>query len=592
MQHTKDPHDSGHESSKPADLLLVNAKVVTLEPGIPAADAVAVAGETILAVGTRKDVGKLAGPGSRWIDCRGLVLIPGLIDAHLHLLALGAARHGLDCSPQAASSIRELLELVRRRAEETLPGRWLRAFGYDDLSLNEGRHPTRWELDSVSPHHPVRLDHRSGHATVLNSRALQMAEIHKDTPDPVDGVIDRVEVTGEPTGLLLDAASFLRRRLGPSSDPEELEERIAGLSQSLLSYGITSVQDAGPDNDLSRWETFRGLRESCRLMCRMTMMAGINNLAEFRETDLCWGDGDDQLRLGHTKIMLTMTTGDLQPSVDALYQMVNRSHREGFPVAIHAVEQEAVAAAVQVLRENPPAPTGTATRSRDRIEHCAECPPHLVAQLAECGAMVVIRPFTDFASQRQAALDLVDRKWVLFVDADERIPEDLAMEIATFCRGDGETRAWAGANMPRRNHIVDGIPQWGGFSPDRQLRLLRPECSSYAKSPPVHEYPFIEGPIYEFQTPMIHFNYRSWKQFHAKQRHYAELDAHNADKDMVLPLLSMCRRFLRLFYYRYWQLAGWKDGWLGFKLAVLLAWYYGPLPIAVALFSEPANPSS
>ncbi len=210
----------------------------------------------------------------------------------------------------------------------------------------------------------------------------------------------------------------------------------------------------------------------------------------------------------------------------------------------------------------------------------------------ECGAMVVIRPFTDFASQRQAALDLVDRKWVLFVDADERIPEDLAMEIATFCRGDGETRAWAGANMPRRNHIVDGIPQWGGFSPDRQLRLLRPECSSYAKSPPVHEYPFIEGPIYEFQTPMIHFNYRSWKQFHAKQRHYAELDAHNADRDMVLPLLSMCRRFLRLFYYRYWQLAGWKDGWLGFKLALLLAWYYGPLPIAVALFSEPANPSS
>ena len=392
MQHTKDPHDSGHESSKPADLLLVNAKVVTLEPGIPAADAVAVAGETILAVGTRKDVGKLAGPGSRWIDCRGLVLIPGLIDAHLHLLALGAARHGLDCSPQAASSIRELLELVRRRAEETPPGRWLRAFGYDDLSLNEGRHPTRWELDSVSPHHPVRLDHRSGHATVLNSRALQMAEIHKDTPDPVDGVIDRVEVTGEPTGLLLDAASFLRRRLGPSSDPEELEERIAGLSQSLLSYGITSVQDAGPDNDLSRWETFLGLRESCRLMCRMTMMAGINNLAEFRETDLCWGDGDDQLRLGHTKIMLTMTTGDLQPSVDALYQMVNRSHREGFPVAIHAVEQEAVAAAVQVLRENPPAPTGTATRSRDRIEHCAECPPHLVAQLAECGAMVVTQP--------------------------------------------------------------------------------------------------------------------------------------------------------------------------------------------------------
>ena len=84
MQHTNRPHDSGQRSSNAADLLLVNAKLVTLEPGIPVADAVAVAGETILAVGQGKEVVKLAGPKSRWIDCRGLALIPGLIDAHIH----------------------------------------------------------------------------------------------------------------------------------------------------------------------------------------------------------------------------------------------------------------------------------------------------------------------------------------------------------------------------------------------------------------------------------------------------------------------------------------------------------------------------
>ena len=392
MQCTNRPHDSGRRSSKPADLLLVNAQVVTLEPGIPVADAVAVAGETILAVGKSKEMAKLAGPGSTWIDCRGLALIPGLIDAHLHLLALAAARHGLDCSAQAVPSIRDLLDLVRSRADVTPPGRWVRAFGYDHLSLNEGRHPTRWDLDSAASHHPVRLDHRSGHATVLNSRGLQMAGIDQNTPDPVDGVIDRVEVTGEPTGILLDAATWLRQRLGHSADPGELEERITGLSQTLLSYGITSVQDAGPGNDLSRWETFRGLQESGRLMCRMTMMAGISHLSEFREGGLSWGDGDNRLRLGHSKIMLTLTTGDLQPSVDALFQTVEHSHRKGFPVAIHAVEQEAVAAAAQVLREIPPILTGTAARSRDRIEHCAECPPELMSQVAECGAMVVTQP--------------------------------------------------------------------------------------------------------------------------------------------------------------------------------------------------------
>ena len=392
MQHSNRPHDSVQRSSHAADLLLFNAKVVSLEPGIPVADAVAVAGETILAVGPGKELVKLAGPGSRRIDCRGLTLIPGLIDAHLHLLALAAARHGLDCSPQAVSSIRELLELVRGQAEGTPAARWVRAFGYDHLSLNEGRHPTRWELDSAASHHPVRLDHRSGHATVLNSPGLQMAGIDKDTPDPVDGVIDRVEVTGEPTGLLLDAAAFLRQRLGPSADPAELEERIGQLSQTLLSYGITSVQDAGPGNDFSRWETFRSLGESGRLMCRTTMMAGIAHFAEFREAGLRWGNGDDRLRLGHSKIMLTLATGHLQPSVDALHLMVDQSHREGFPVAIHAVEQEAVAAAVKVLRENPPTLTGTAARSRDRIEHCAECPPELVSQVADCGAIVVTQP--------------------------------------------------------------------------------------------------------------------------------------------------------------------------------------------------------
>ena len=392
MQHTDRPHDSGQRSSKQADLLLNNAKIVTLEPGIPVAHAVAVSGETILAVGKGKEVAKLAGPGTRWIDCRGLALIPGLIDAHLHLLALAAARHGPDCSPQAVSSIRELLVLVRGRAQGTPAGRWIRAFGYDHLALIEGRHPTRWELDSAASQHPVRLDHRSGHATVLNSRGLQMAKIDRDTPDPLDGVIDRVKVTGEPTGLLLDAATFLRQRLGPSADPSELEDRIAGLSQTLLSFGITSIQDAGPGNDLSRWETFRRLRESGRLKCRVTMMAGISLLGEFREVGMCWGDGDERLRLGHSKIMLTLTTGDLQPSVGTLLRMVEDSHREGFPVAIHAVEQEAVAAAVQVLQECPPILAGLAAHSRDRIEHCAECPPELVSQVAECGAMVVTQP--------------------------------------------------------------------------------------------------------------------------------------------------------------------------------------------------------
>ncbi len=209
-----------------------------------------------------------------------------------------------------------------------------------------------------------------------------------------------------------------------------------------------------------------------------------------------------------------------------------------------------------------------------------------------CGAWVVIHPFSDFASQRQAALDLVRAEWVLFVDADERIPAKLAAEIVTLCRDDAEPQAWAGATMPRRNHIVEGVPQWGGFSPDRQLRLLRPDRASYRDSPPVHERPTLQGRIYEFQTPMTHFNYQTWGQFHAKQRQYAALESRNMDWSGPWPLLALIRRFLRLFHYRYIALAGWRDGRLGFKLALLLAWYYGPLPLVMALFAtDPESPS-
>lgn len=207
----------------------------------------------------------------------------------------------------------------------------------------------------------------------------------------------------------------------------------------------------------------------------------------------------------------------------------------------------------------------------------------------ESGAMVVQRPFTDFASQRQAALDMVNQDWVLFVDADERIPGELAAEIGKFCRSHEETRDCAGANMPRHNHIVDRIPQWGGFSPDRQLRLLRPDCSSYEHSPLVHEHPTLEGNVYEFQNPIVHFNYQNWQQFHLKQRRYSELASKDADRVVSFPLFALCRRFLRLFHYRYIELDGWRDGLLGFKLALLLAWYYGFMPLFLALFSETAD---
>ena len=384
----------GHSSSACPDLpdlIFLNARVLTLEDTQPIAEAIAVTGDRITAVGCTKDVATLAGPDTRVIDCRGKTVIPGFGDAHCHLLAQATAHSALDCSPNAVNSIKELRELVRRKAAALPVGQWIRGVGYDHLSLSDGRHPTRDDLDSASPNHPVRLDHRSGHATVLNSRALEVAGIDDTTPDPLEGVIDRDPATGRPTGLLLELSGFLRARLGASRDSAQLEADVAALDRSLLSYGITSVQDAGANNGLDRWRTFQSLQASGKLSCRITMMAGAPRLEELASEKLRWGIGDSMLRLGHAKIMLTLTTGALHPGEQELKEIINHAHRRGFPVAIHAIEQEAVEASVQLLEEAR-LDSSLLGGKRDRIEHCAECPSHLVTRIGDSGVMVVTQP--------------------------------------------------------------------------------------------------------------------------------------------------------------------------------------------------------
>ena len=389
------PRSGQQEGTGPPSLLLLNARVLTMDHNQAGVQAVAVSGNIIAAVGSSSEIAALAAPATQTIDCGGKTLIPGFVDSHCHLLAQAASLQGIDCSPRAVLSIQDLEWAIKCRAETTEAGHWIRGFGYDDLSFLENRHPTRWDLDRAAPNHPVRLDHRSGHASVLNSQALDLAGINETTPDPVEGVIHRDGDTGQPSGLLFEMSGYLRQRLGASRDQAAFQDGVHRLNNTLLGYGITSVQDAGPDNGPDRWRTFQELQASGALKCRVTMFAGASRLAEFQSAGLNWGAGGDQLRLGHAKIMLTLTTGALEPNLAALGGMVDNAHRSGFPVAIHAIEQEAIEAAVRALSDAAPLPkpaSETSIQPVDRIEHCAECPPQLVAELAKSGCLVVTQP--------------------------------------------------------------------------------------------------------------------------------------------------------------------------------------------------------
>ncbi len=369
---------------KPYDLVLTNVRVLTLDPTAPYASAVLIQDGRLAWVGDGRLLSPSATSGASHIDCGGRTLVPGFIDAHCHLLAYAASLVAVDCRPTAVSSISDIVGAIRMRAADTPPGEWIRAYGYSRFALRERRHPTRWDLDGAAPNHPVRLNHRSGHACVLNSIALRLVGISTSTDEPPGATIARDMSSGEPNGLLLEMDGFLGARMPRMSDVE-LKSAVRHMNERMLSVGITAANDATPSNSPERWRLMRGLQADGAFTPTVTMMAGVHRLDDFAAEGIpsC---GGDKPTLGHAKVMLTQSGGTLFPSPDTLNAIVQSAHRRGFPVAVHAVEAEAVITAADVLASN------RTLGLRDRIEHAAECPPKALDALCRSGATVVTQP--------------------------------------------------------------------------------------------------------------------------------------------------------------------------------------------------------
>lgn len=381
-----------------ADLILYNANVITLDETRPRAQLVAVKGERIVWVGDNDDRREIGGRNTRLIDCEGKTLVPGFNDAHCHIFALASSLTSVDCSPQRVSSIADLKAQIRKQAQKLSPGSWIRAVGYNEFYLAERRHPTRWDLDEAAPLHPVKLVHRSGHASVLNSLALSLVGISMDSAEPPGGLIERDLETGEPNGILFEMEAHIDKLVPPLSEAE-FEEGIRLANERYLSLGITSLQDTTVHNGLNEWQTFHQLRERGDLVPRLSLMMGIDALMQ---SGLPPRHGDDGMRLGAGKIVLDETTGRLHPSPEELEQKVLGAHQAGFQIAIHAIEEGAVEAAAKAL-ENALAqiPRGD---HRHRLEHCSVCPPHLLERLRASHAIVVTQPaFLYYSGERYLA---------------------------------------------------------------------------------------------------------------------------------------------------------------------------------------------
>lgn len=377
-------------SGKPAaDLLLVNATVITLDPSRPTADALAVRNGRIAAVGSWAELRSYRGRGTQLIDAGGAIAVPAFHDAHCHLLSYARSRSWLNL--RAARSMADVRAAVAAHAAQMPAGAWVRAFGYDETILAGGRHPDRHDLDAVAPDRPVRLQHRSLHVDVLNTMALRLVGLMDARPG-----VERDSATGEPTGRLYSAAELLRAHV-PHGAVDDLAADVRRASEELLAEGVTTVQDASVTNGLGQWELFHRLSRSGDLGVRVIMMAGAAHWRELAGHGSSPPVGDTpvtsprrphacppRVRLGPVKFMLDEATSD--PA--EVRARVAAARRAGRPVALHAVSEAEVAIAMHALR-------GASRRERgipDRIEHGAMIPDAWLPELRALGIAVVGQP--------------------------------------------------------------------------------------------------------------------------------------------------------------------------------------------------------
>ncbi|OGN89378.1 MAG: hypothetical protein A2158_00620 [Chloroflexi bacterium RBG_13_46_14] len=393
-----------------ADLVVKNGIIMTLDPDKPLADIIGIKGDRILFTGNAEDLDSITGPDTRVIDCEGKTVVPGFNDAHCHIFSFLRKLISVDLSERAVRSIEDIKAEIRRKADNTPEGEWISGTDYNDFYLVEKRHPNRRELDEVAPNHPVILSHRSLHACVLNSKALALAGITRETEEPTGGHIDRELDTGEPSGLLIDMLGYIREEVMPSISETELEKGIRLASDHYLSNGITSLQDATVVNDYTRWQRFRRFKEKQLLKSRLYYMPGVDHLDEFVDAGTLFCSGDSHIKIGHVKITPSETKGKgIHPVQHELNKMVLDIQRAGFRAAIHATRYETVGAAVNAIEYA----LGQLPQDdhRHRIEHCSECPPHLLDRIKKLDIMIVTQPpFLYYSGERYLATVPPDRQ--------------------------------------------------------------------------------------------------------------------------------------------------------------------------------------
>ena len=287
----------GSNGAKPqADVIVTNAKVWTVDKAQPSAQAIAIVGERIVAVGSNADVNAWKGPKTNVIDAQGKLVLPGFDDAHVHFLTGSLALDRVQLND--AKTPEEFAKRIGDRAKATPKGEWVLGGDWDDQKWTPAELPTKEMIDPVTGDTPVSVGRYDGHMVLLNSAALKLAGVTAKTTDPAGGVIVR-NAKGEPTGILKDAAMGFVDKVIPSLSREQTLHALRRGLAHAAAVGVTSVQDMGPDYD--EIAAFSELAERSELTTRVYAAPLLSHVDDQAKIGIRHGFGSAYLRLGAVK---------------------------------------------------------------------------------------------------------------------------------------------------------------------------------------------------------------------------------------------------------------------------------------------------
>jgi predicted amidohydrolase YtcJ len=388
------------------DLILTNGYIHTMDAASPHAEAVAIARGRFFAVGSNEDIRNLAAAGVARVDLGGRTVVPGFIDAHLHTASSGL-RHlkEVNCDLRSIAAIQAA---IRERAAKTPAGQWVLGFMYDDTKTAEGRPLSKADLDAAAPGHPVLINHRGGHTSYVNSRAMQIADVNEKTPDPEGGKFERGP-NGKLTGRIEESANgAFRSKIRSTATRADRREGVKLITAMIARSGITSVNDPqGSPDDLA---AYQDAYEAGDLSVRVYAFLSQGFIARMLAAGVRSGLGNEWVRVGAMKMVCDGSISERtarvsQPYVgrpddrgilvrteEQLFNDARAAHAAGWHIGTHANGDVAIDIVLRVYerlqRDTPRADP------RFRIEHCTLINDDLVRRIKAQG--VIPTPFSSY----------------------------------------------------------------------------------------------------------------------------------------------------------------------------------------------------